>query len=195
MVKKTKTTSDAERRIIDSALHLAATQGWRYVTMDEIAKQAAMTLSEVQSLLPTKGALMGLLTRRIDRLVLEQTATDETDESERERLFDMLMNRFDLLAPYREGIAALLQANLGDPCALLAQLCNVRNSMKLTLQAAGISTAGPFGAIRIKGLCGIYLLAFKTWLKDDSPDMSKTMATLDRLLSQAECIARRLPGA
>lgn len=193
MVKKPQPDSDVELSIIESALQLAATHGWPYVTLKEIAEKAGVPLAELRNCMPTKGAIFGVLTRRVDRLVLGQAATDRSEETEREQLFDMLMGRFDVLAPYREGVAALLQGSLGDPFSLLPQICNVRNSMKLTLQAAGISTSGPFGALRTKGLCAIYLMTFKTWLRDDSPDMSKTMATLDRALNQAERLAQRLP--
>jgi hypothetical protein len=33
----------------------------------------------------------------------------------------------------------------------------------------------------------------RTWLDDDSIDMAKTMATLDRNLQRADTLARRLP--
>ncbi len=195
MVKKPTQKKDAEQRVIESALQLATTHGWRYVTLHEIAETAEMPEPELLSHLPTKGALFGILTRRTDRLMLDHMAPEEPDETVRERLFDILMTRFDLLAPYRGGIAAVLQGSIGDPCVLLMQICNIRSSMKLTLEAAGVSTAGPFGSLRLKGLCGIYLTAFRVWLKDDSPDKSKTMATLDRALNQAERFARQFSRA
>ena len=65
-----------------------------------------------------------------------------------------------------------------------------RNSM---LEAAGLSSSGLIGALRAKGLALVYGEAFRVWLGDDSKDMAKTMAALDRALRRAErivCLCR-----
>ena len=54
------------------------------------------------------------------------------------------------------------------------------------LEAAGVSSSGLFGALRVKGLAMIYAEAYRVWLGDDSKDMAKTMATLDRALGRVE---------
>jgi hypothetical protein len=50
------------------------------------------------------------------------------------------------------------------------------------------------GELRINGLCGVYLLALRTWLDDDSADLSKTMAALDGYLRRVERPAEVLEG-
>lgn len=61
--------------------------------------------------------------------------------------------------------------------------------MALALELAGISSSGLSGALRVKGLLVAYGDAFRTWLGDDSQDLTPTMAALDRNLRRAEKLA------
>src|SRR3546814_12013057 len=69
----------------------------------------------------------------------------------RDRLFDMLMRRFDVLQPYREALAVILQDQLRDPLARCCGLGRLGRSMALTLEAAGFSPTGCRGVLRRKG--------------------------------------------
>jgi hypothetical protein len=60
------------------------------------------------------------------------------------------------------------------------------------LEAASIPAAGIVGRLRAKALLAVWLGAFRAWARDDSADMSATMAALDRLLDRAEGLARTL---
>ena len=62
------------------------------------------------------------------------------------------------------------------------------------LEAAGIGSGGLAGRMRAAGLAVVYARAFRAWLEDDSADLGKTMAALDRGLAQAERWASVLPG-
>ena len=64
--------------------------------------------------------------------------------------------------------------------------------MGWALEAAGIGPSGPIGCLRVKGLSVIYLLALRVWLNDDSDDMGKTMASLDRNLGRADSLMAAL---
>jgi hypothetical protein len=64
--------------------------------------------------------------------------------------------------------------------------------MAWMLEAAGIPTAGLAGRLRATALLAVWLGAFRAWAKDESADMSATMAALDRLLDRAESLARTL---
>ena len=83
-------------------------------------------------------------------------------------------------------------------CNPLAALCHgpqLLASMAWMLEAAGLSSAGPAGMLRTKGLALIYLATLRAWLGDDSADKARSMAVLDRSLSRAETVASVLcPG-
>jgi hypothetical protein len=66
--------------------------------------------------------------------------------------------------------------------------------MAAMLEAARVGAGGLKGALRAKGLAGVYLATFRVWLLDDSADMAKTMAALDGYLRRIEGLLRRFAG-
>jgi len=62
------------------------------------------------------------------------------------------------------------------------------------LEAAGIDSSGLKGLLRTKALSAVYLMSLRGWLKDDTADLSKTMAALDGYLRRLEPWAERFEG-
>jgi hypothetical protein len=112
----------------------------------------------------------------------------------RERLFDIIMRRFDALARYKAGLQSILRDAPRDPLVALCSAPRFMRSMAWLAESAGVDTAGLLGTLRVKGLAGVYLTALRTWFSDDSADNSKTMAALDRALKRAEAVANGFPG-
>jgi hypothetical protein len=156
-----KSGASAKDRLVDAALTLAAREGWRHIGM----------------------AALAAFHRRVDQAALA-IAADGTEPA-RDRLFDVLMRRFDALAPYRPALRSILRDSLGDPAAMLGVRALLR-SMGWMLEAAGISTAGLRGRLRSQLLAGLYLSVLRVFLDDDSTDLSRTMALLDQRLRWAE---------
>ena len=73
-------------------------------------------------------------------------------------------------------------------CALLALALGpaLRRSMSAMLEAANLSSDGLSGALRQNGLLAIHYAVSRVFDKDDSADLSKTMAALDNRLKMAE---------
>jgi AcrR family transcriptional regulator len=181
---------DPARRIIDTAFALAAERGWRDLSLAEIAEAAKLPLSTVYPVFSSKQAILSGFARQVDAAMLAEGAED-LDLPARDRLFDMIMRRFDALQPYKEGLGAILQDQLCDPLATCCGLDRLGRSMAATLEAAGFSTTGCRGVLRIKGLSAIYLSAVRVWLRDDSEDMAKTMAHLDKQLGRIDSLIGR----
>jgi AcrR family transcriptional regulator len=175
--------ADAKDRMVDAALALAARQGWRRTGLAEIAAEAGLPLAEAYAACPSKLALLAALHRRIDRAAL--AASGETTEPQRDRLFDLLMRRFDALAPHRAALRAILRDSWGDPGALFAAPALI-GSMQWMLEAAGAGSGGWTTRFRAHILAAIYISVFRAFLRDDSEDLAKTMAELDRRLRAAE---------
>ncbi len=197
MVRK----AEIPRHIVDTALTLAAERRWKEISLNHIARAAKLPLSEVYGTFPSKTAILAAFSRQLDADILAALDADATEAPVRERLFDVLMKRFDALNSHKGAIANILGDSCADPMAALSALAPLGQSMAWMLEAAGIGTQGPLGLARIKGLSMIYLSALVVWLRDDSPDMAKTMAHLDKRLRQAEnCVIalrcrRRRSGA
>lgn len=184
------TKSDIAGTILSAALHLAETKGWRALTLAAIAAAGEQKLDRLYAEFPTKSAILAEFNRRIDAATLKEPL--DNDGSVRDRLFELLMRRFDALAPHRAAIRAILRDTIGDPLASLAGLCAVQRSMSLTLEAAGVSASGPFGRLRAKALGALYLKTLYSWLRDDDND-DRVMADLDKALARAERFATSLP--
>ncbi len=188
--KKPTTTSDP----IEAALALAAEMPWRAVTLEAIASRAGLTLAALFELYPSKAALLAGFSRRIDAHVL--TSRDETmiDHPAHERLFDVVMRRFDALAPHKEALRSILRRAALDAEAGLVGACALHRALVAMLEAAGLSSSGLRGALRRKGLALVYLDTLRVWLNDDSPDMARTMKALDGHLRRIDRVIRLVRG-
>jgi AcrR family transcriptional regulator len=187
-------------RIIDATLRLIAREGWRRLAMAAIAAEAGLPILAVYRAFPSKPAILRGFFQRIDEAVLaaplEVEAAEDADERPRDRVFDLLMRRFDALGPYREAIEVLGREMPADPCTALAAGAGLLCSMAWMLGAAGIATDGLRGIVAVKLTAAAYLATARGWLRDDSPDMAPTMAALDRRLRGIERwfrLSRRSP--
>ena len=185
---KTKTPQhDPHDALIDAAMRLAARIRWQDIRMRDIADEAGMPLAEALQIFASRSALLSGMGAVINGAVLADLAADsELGETVKDRLFDILMRRFDAMAPYKPGLASLGAALSRDPCALLCRMPEVHCAMALSLEAADVSASGPWGRLRVHGLSAVYLNALRVWFRDDSPDMAKTMAAVDRGLTMAD---------
>jgi AcrR family transcriptional regulator len=188
MVRK----ADRPQHIMDHALNAAADSGWARLTLRDIAAAAEMSLADVHAVYPSKHAILAAYLHSVDAAVLAGAAPE--DENPRDRLFDVLMQRFDALNANRNAVVSILGAQACDPLSSLALAPRLLCSMSLMLEAANIRTTGVAGALRVKGLAAVWLATLRVWRNDESPDMAATMAALDRNLGRAESVARRLPG-
>jgi len=182
---------DPRKALIDAAMKLAAEGGWRGLAMADIAEAAGLSLAEALEIFPHKSAILSGLAKDVDAALLRDLAADQDmDGTAKDRLFDVIMRRFDALEPHKDGLAAVLMDLPCDPLAGICQALRLHCSMALTLEAAGLSSAGVGGLMRIKGLSLVYANGLRVWFRDESNDMAATMAAVDRGLIQADRLAR-----
>ena len=178
--------TDARGKIVDALMDLAAERRFEDISVRDISKAAGVSLADFRDAFPSKGAVLGGFTRRIDRIVLAQDDGELSEESSRERLFDVLMRRLEAMTPYREGLREVAAWLRREPTAALAMNQVAMNSMRFMLEAAGIEAEGASGAIKLQGLTLAWGRVLQVWLDDDEPTLSKTMAELDRVLTRGE---------
>jgi AcrR family transcriptional regulator len=189
-----KGKADGPDPIVQAAFTLAARLRWRHVTLADIADEAKVSLAELYHAYPSKDAILAAYTSAIDEMVLAGAEPPEEEESVKDRLFDALMRRFDAMKPQRDGIAAILRDGAEGPVSMLCGAARLLRSMAWTLESVGVSASGPAGAIKTKGLLAVYLGTLRVWLRDDTEDLSRTMAALDKRLARAEQFASTLFG-
>lgn len=181
MARKTSPQPDS---IIAAAMELAAERGWRGLSLADIARHAGVTMVELVDHFPSKTAILDSYARGIDRRMMEGPV--DPAESPRDRVFEVVMRRFDAMARDRRALATILRHTGTDPCAMACGARQFARSMALTLETAGLSTSGLAGLARVEGLAAIHLYVLKAFLDDDSPDLARTMASLDTALRRAE---------
>jgi AcrR family transcriptional regulator len=177
--------SDGDR-IIDAALACIARQGWRRLSLADIAAEAGLPILRVYRLFHSKPAILCGFFQRIDEAVLAAPLEGEPDERPRDRVFDLLMRRFDALQPYRAALDVLARELPTDPLAALAAGAALLRSVRWMLEAAGISGEGLGGMVAVKLTAAAYLATLRVWRRDESPDLAPTMAALDRRLRGIE---------
>ncbi len=185
----TKPRRDKQARIIDAALRLSEERGWTAITLDDIATAAKLDIDEVYRLTPTKSAVLNAYVRRTDLAVLEVQSSADDEEAEastHDRLFDVLMRRFEVLLPDRAALGMLCRDLPRDPVSLAAVLPQAHCSFGRMLEAAGVSTKGLRGLARIHAIAAVWMATQRTWFSDEGEDMARTMAVLDRNLRRME---------
>ena len=180
---------------VEALMRLAAEQPWNDIEIGDIAREAGLTLAEFRDLFPSKGAVLGGLSRLIDRKVLEDDGTDLADEPSRERLFDVLMRRLDAMTPYKDALRRISYALRGDPLSMLALNGVALNSHRFMLAAAGINTEGPLGRLKLQGVVIAFARTVEVWLDDDDPALARTMARLDKEIRNGERFMERADDA
>jgi len=185
-----------DREATAALMRVAAREGWSGVTMAAVAAEAGVGLAPLRARFDSRLALLARFGTLVDAAAVAEPVLGATP---RERLFDVLMRRFDALGPHRAGVLAIARAARADPCLVALGAITGPRSMAWMLEAARIPTAGIAGALRAKALLVVWLAAFRAWAADESADLSATMAALDRLLERAETLANTLepllPGA
>lgn len=175
--------------LIDAAFALGAERGWIGVSPAAAARHAGLDLAQARASFACTAEILRRFGQRADAVALTDALTDG---SVRDRLFDILLRRFDYLQGYRAGVLALLRyAPFNPPLALaLAEMHLV--SMGWLLEGAGVDATGIGGAVKKRGLLAVWAYAARAWAQDDSVDLAHTMAAVDKGLAQAESLVDRL---
>jgi len=177
----------ANEAALDAFLGLIAEKDFAAVTLRDVAAAAGLGLTDLYRLYPDKVALAGAFMARIDADVLAGTPShDDPEETARDRLFDVMMRRYDALKPHRLALRAIRRAGTRDPLLALALGPALRRSMAVMLEAASLTSEGLSGALRQNGLLAIHYAVSRVYDRDETADLSKTMAALDSRLKMAE---------
>jgi AcrR family transcriptional regulator len=175
-------------RIIAATMRLAAERPWDDVLMKDIAEAAAIDLAALRREFPSKTAILSAFSRAVDDAVLSSAPKFTGSENARDRIFDVVMARLDVLVPYKEALKNIAAARPFD----MELVRRTMASQAWMLHAAGVRTDGVLGTSRVTGLASVYASVMQTWLEDDDPGSARTMAALDRRLKRGEQSMRML---
>jgi AcrR family transcriptional regulator len=176
-------------RAIASFLALLTEQPFEQVGMAQIAADAGLSLADLRAEFNSTLSILAAHIKEVDRAVLAADTADMEEESPRERLFDVLMRRLEILEPHRDAVRSLLRSAGRNPGLALALNGLSVRSQQWMLTAAGIGASGPKGVLRAQGLALLYANVLRTWVDDDDKGSARTLAALDRELARGQRFA------
>src|SRR5262245_7863412 len=175
-------------KIVEAFMALLAEQPFEKIGLAAIAERAGVSLAELRGEFSSPIAILAAHVKELDRQVLAGSDPDMAEESPRERLFDVLMRRLDLLAPHKEAVRSLMRSARRDPTLTIALNAMTVRSQQWMLTAAGIGASGPKGMLRSQGTALLFANVLRTWVDDDD-DQTKTLAALDSQLARGQRFA------
>lgn len=175
-------TSDRDKAV-DALMALLAEQPFEKIRLAEVATRAGLKLAQLRTEFGSTFAIYAAHIKKIDRDVLAGIDTDMTEEPAPDRLFDVLMRRIEVLAPYKEAVRSMLRSARYNPSLAFALNALAVRSQRWMLEAADISTSGIDGTLRAQAAALMFASVLNVWIDDE--DLSQTMAALDRAIASA----------
>jgi ubiquinone biosynthesis protein COQ9 len=187
---QTQDAASIKKSVIQSSLDLAADTPWADVTMHDIASHAKIEMAQMVTVFDDKIDILNAFGKQIDvQVATAMNGQVMADDSHKDKLFDVLMERFDVLNENRAAIISILNATTADPKQMVVAMPWICRSMNTMMDLADIPTNGWAGALRVMGVSGVYLKTLRIWISDETDDMAVTMNELDTNLSRGEKIA------
>jgi AcrR family transcriptional regulator len=166
-------------RAAEAALVLAEDQAWGEIALRDIARAAGLSFAELYARAPGKAALLDRISRRLDQQALTAAEADAAPDAEvHDRLFEAVMARLEAMAPHRHALIAIARS---EGLAMLGP--RLPATARALLEAAGIDTGGPRGALRLAAMTAVWLRTLQVW-RDDEGAYNRTMAEVDKRLRQ-----------
>lgn len=180
------------RDLARAALSLAATGPWREVTLQQLAHAANRPVSDFYG--ASLGDAVDAAEEAFDRAIGDNLDQLDPNQSVRDRLFELIMRRFEAMEPHRAAVLAMEQGGDRDPVLMAAAHQRHVRCARWVLALSGLEADGMTGNARAQGLGVIIGQARAAWRGDEAGDFAKTMASLDKNLRRAEEMFGRWAG-
>src|SRR5262249_44572335 len=125
--------TDPAGALRQALLDLVEERGWIDLSMADIAEHAGVSLADAHRAYRSKAAILVGLTKALDERLIGGLDADPLEGSAKDRLFDLLMRRFDILKADRDAYRRLMKQLPATPGEFAALLCRLRRSLSLML--------------------------------------------------------------
>lgn len=174
--------------LLEAAFAQIAEHGWAGWSPRALAESAGYSVEEVYEALPVPASLLRALSQRLDRAMLAMPADELAELGPRDRLFELLMRRFEAMSPFVPGLRRLTR-EAREPEFIVQGFCNLDRMAGWLLELGGLRYRGLQGRLARRALMLAYGRTFRVRLDDTSEDLAATMAELDKRLDQLERLA------
>lgn len=183
---------DIRRDLARAALSLAASTPWRELTLAKLADAANRPVSDLYG--ASLWEAVDCVEEAFDRAIGENIDQLDPNQSVRDRLFELIMRRFEAMEPHRQAVLSMEAGVDRDPTLLASMHQRHVRCARWVLALAGLEADGMTGQARAQGLGVIIGQARAAWRGDDEGGFTKTMASLDKNLRRAEEMFGRWAG-
>ena len=182
-----------KEKLIILGFKLIEKKGWKYFSLKSLAKENKSDLESIKIFFKNKSQFLESFSEMIDNKVLANIDKEEFNKNSiKDNLFELIMLRFENLNHYKTGLKILLSDLKKSPVELKKIMKKVLDSMDLFLEIANVKNNYLMDFIKVNIIFIIYSYVFNVWLDDQSSEMSKTMAELDKWLSKAEFYGKKI---
>ena len=182
-----------KKPLIKKSLELISEIGWENFNLKLLAEKNNLEPDNLKTLFKNKWSVLKEFSIMTDQDVMNSiNQNDFINNPVKDNLFEIIMMRFEKLKPYKNGILNILNSTKKNPLILKKISTQLFYSLDFFLEVSNAKDNFLFDKFKLSALFLIYSYVFRTWLNDDSDEMSKTMAELDSLLSKSELIVKNL---
>ena len=182
-----KNSIEIENKYIKKGFDLINDIGWEEFSLEKLSTKEKIPINDLKVFFKCKNSIVDKFSRMIDKNIESKLRIDDfKDSSKKDILFELIMMRFDEMEGYKGSLVKILDVSKNKPLLISIITKNVMNTMDFFLELSNSYNNYAFDFLKKNFLFIIYSITFKTWLSDDTEDLSKTMAELDKLLSTAE---------
>ncbi len=170
-------------KVVEAFLSLLAEKSFETISLSNVAEKAGVSLADMRKDFGSTFDMIASFVRDTDNKVLAGGDVEDAQATMRDRLFDVLMRRFEVLQPHRAAVRSLVRSARRDPRFALGINKLAVRSQQWMLSAAGIDSSGLIGGMRAQALAVMFARVMRVWLDDEDPGLARTMAELDRELA------------
>ncbi|MFL2675420.1 MAG: hypothetical protein ACJ0G5_01795 [Alphaproteobacteria bacterium] len=173
--------------ILDKIFSNIAKDGWTKFSLLQFSKNQKISIQDLKSLFRNKDHVLERFSKMIDYKVESNIDVEEMKStSNKDSLFELIMLRLEAMQTYKVALRNILSSAKEQPIILKKLSKNIINSLDFYLELSSYYDDTPVDFLKKNAIFFIYSLTFRVWLNDESDDLSKTMAELDKFLSMAD---------
>ena len=186
------TELNTEHKIIKLIFKKIESSGWESFNFNEFSKEQKIPIDKIRNFFVSKNQIITKFSKMIDFHVEQKISADDINMSSiKDNLFELIMLRFEEMEDYKISLRIITQSLVNNPLLLSRVSKNILNSLDFYLELSQGYDRSSMDLFKKNILFLVYSYCFNVWLNDNSPDLSSTMAELDRLLSMAENFSKK----
>ena len=179
--------------ILDKIFTNIAKDGWTKFSLLQFSKTQKISTKDLKIFFRNKDHILQRFSKMIDFKVESNIDIEEMKStSKKDNLFELIMLRLEVMQTYKVALRNILSSAKEQPIILKKLSKNIINSLDFYLELSLYYDDTPVDFLKKNAIFIVYSLTFRVWLNDESDDLSKTMAELDKFLSMADKANERI---